>query len=213
MRVRYGDGDPLARILLPLAKLRCTRGGIRSASLALEVFGGNGYIEDWPMARQLRDAQCHTIWEGTENILALDVLRTMARDRAHEPLLAMIDGAAGGATHPLLRPVRELVDRARGQLVESMAQVAGASERAARLRAGRLANDMADVVQAALLLDHARWQLTEHGSARAAAVAAWFARTHLDPRGRWHPSIEAIALDHFDAVVGYAALAPESLTL
>ena len=44
--------------------------GSSAASQALEIFGGNGYMEDWPMARQLRDAQCHTIWEGTENICA-----------------------------------------------------------------------------------------------------------------------------------------------
>jgi acyl-CoA dehydrogenase len=68
-----GEGDPLVRILVPITKMRCTRGGVESASAALEVFGGNGYIENFPIARQLRDAQCHTLWEGTENILALDV--------------------------------------------------------------------------------------------------------------------------------------------
>ena len=69
-----GAADPesgrlVRRILIPLAKLRCTRVALQSATTALEVLGGNGYMEDWPMARQLRDAQCHTIWEGTENIL------------------------------------------------------------------------------------------------------------------------------------------------
>ena len=65
----------LYRILVPLAKFRCTRRGVELASQAVEMHGGNGYIENWPVARQLRDAQCHTIWEGTENIICLDVLR------------------------------------------------------------------------------------------------------------------------------------------
>jgi len=45
------------------------------ASIAVENFGGNGYIEDWPMERQLRDAQNHPIWEGTQLVLSMDVVR------------------------------------------------------------------------------------------------------------------------------------------
>ncbi|RME52344.1 MAG: DNA alkylation response protein, partial [Deltaproteobacteria bacterium] len=54
------EAGRLLRILTPLVKLRATRQGLTAASAALEVLGGNGYIENWPMARQLRDAQCHT---------------------------------------------------------------------------------------------------------------------------------------------------------
>ena len=75
------EGALLRRIAIPLAKLRTCRVGLESAMHALEVFGGNGYMEDWPVARQLRDAQCHTIWEGTENICAIDVRRAMRSDR------------------------------------------------------------------------------------------------------------------------------------
>jgi acyl-CoA dehydrogenase len=198
-----GEGDPLARILVPLTKIRCARGGIRSASLALEVFGGNGYIEDWPLARQLRDAQCHTIWEGTENVLALDVLRSMARHQAHEAILEMIGAAVDRATDPLLSGLRDRVARARAQLTESLGRVAGAGERAARLHAGRLANEMADVAQAAILLEEASWELSERGSARKAVVCAWFVRAHLEPRGRWHTGNEGIALELFEPLTRY----------
>jgi alkylation response protein AidB-like acyl-CoA dehydrogenase len=204
-----GDGDPLVRVLVPLTKMRCTRGGVRSASLALEIFGGNGYIEDWPLARQLRDAQCHTIWEGTKNILALDVMRTMARDASHKDLLAFVGSAIEGASHPLLRGPRESLERARAELAESLARVAGAAERAQRLHAGRLANQMADVAQAALLVEEASWELADRGDARKALVATWFARAHLDPRGRWHPGNEGIALDLFEPITRYEAVDPD----
>jgi len=69
---------------VPLAKVRATRDGLNAAIQGLELLGGNGYMEDWPMARQLRDAQCHTIWEGTENICCLDVRRAIQREAAHE---------------------------------------------------------------------------------------------------------------------------------
>src|SRR5207237_6795738 len=91
------EGRRLRRILVPLAKIRATREAISAASQALEVFGGNGYMEDWPMARQLRDAQCHTIWERTENILCLDVRRAKRSAGSHDALLARRDRALDSA--------------------------------------------------------------------------------------------------------------------
>ena len=54
---------------------------LRVASEGVEALGGNGYIEDWPMARVLRDAQVLPIWEGTTNILVLDAFRAIRRRR------------------------------------------------------------------------------------------------------------------------------------
>src|SRR5882757_2269088 len=57
------------RIAVPVTKLKVCRLGITMASDAIEIHGGNGYIETWPVARLLRDAQVNTIWEGADNIL------------------------------------------------------------------------------------------------------------------------------------------------
>lgn len=204
-----GHEDRLARILVPLVKMRCTRGGVECASAALEVFGGNGYIEDFPMARQLRDAQCHTLWEGTENILALDMLRASAREQAHTALLAFLDDAAAAATSPLLAGPRASLTRARGRLAENLARLAAAGQEVASLRARALANDAADLAQAAFLLREAQWELTARQSARKALVAAWYTRTRLDPHGRWHPGNERITLDLFDPLVRYEPIEPD----
>jgi acyl-CoA dehydrogenase len=207
-----GVGDVLPRLLVPLAKIRCTRGGVTSASLALEIFGGNGYIEDWPMARQLRDAQCHTIWEGAENILALDMLRSMARHATHAPLLELIGGAVERASHPALANLARTVRRASGELAELLGRLASGGEQVARLHARKLASEMSDVTQAALLLDEASTELAEHGSARKALVAAWFVRSHLEPRGRWHPGNQAIALELFEPMIRYEELPVDRAT-
>ncbi|HWM85372.1 MAG TPA: acyl-CoA dehydrogenase family protein [Kofleriaceae bacterium] len=204
-----GDGDRLARILVPITKMRCTRGGVESASAALEVFGGNGYIENFPLARQLRDAQCHTLWEGTENILALDMLRAAARDQAHTALLAMIGESVERAESPLLARSRDSVARAGARLAENLARLAAAGPEVAALRARLLANDAADVVQAALLLDEAQWELGSRNSARKAVVAAWFIRARLEPNGRWHPGNQGIALDLFEPLVRYEPIDPD----
>jgi alkylation response protein AidB-like acyl-CoA dehydrogenase len=73
------------RLITPLLKFRVCRDNIKVASGALEVRGGNGYIEDFANARLARDAQIGTIWEGTSNVNALDALtRGVKKERSHE---------------------------------------------------------------------------------------------------------------------------------
>src|SRR6201997_784452 len=81
------------RIAVPVTKLKVCRLGIAMASDAIEIHGGNGYIETWPVARLLRDAQVNTIWEGPDNILCLDVRRGIERSQAHRPLLERLHDA------------------------------------------------------------------------------------------------------------------------
>ena len=77
---------PLLRILTPLIKFRACRDARVVTGDAMEVRGGCGYIEDFPDARLVRDAHLGSIWEGTSNIVALDVLRAAAREGSLEAL-------------------------------------------------------------------------------------------------------------------------------
>ncbi|MDL4861012.1 acyl-CoA dehydrogenase family protein [Halomonas elongata] len=81
-RADAGDHEAakLIRILTPLIKFRSTRDARRVAGDGMEVRGGCGYIEEWSDARVLRDAHLGSIWEGTSNIVALDVIRSIRRE-------------------------------------------------------------------------------------------------------------------------------------
>jgi acyl-CoA dehydrogenase len=81
-RANQGDpeGEKLARIMTPLIKFRACRDARKVTGDAMEVRGGCGYIEEWSDARLLRDAHLGSIWEGTSNIVALDVMRAIARN-------------------------------------------------------------------------------------------------------------------------------------
>ena len=70
------------RILTPLIKFRTCRDARKVAGDTMEVRGGCGYIEEWSDARVLRDAHLGSIWEGTSNIVALDVARAARREDA-----------------------------------------------------------------------------------------------------------------------------------
>ncbi|HEX7025405.1 MAG TPA: acyl-CoA dehydrogenase family protein, partial [Gemmatimonadales bacterium] len=87
------DGG-LLRLLTPLAKLTTARQAVAVTSECLEAFGGAGYVEDTGIPRLLRDAQVLPIWEGTTNVLALDVVRAVVRDKAGLPLLDRLEQAA-----------------------------------------------------------------------------------------------------------------------
>lgn len=77
----------LTRILTPLLKYRSARDNVRVATGAMEVRGGNGYIEDWVNPRLVRDSHLGVLWEGTSNINSLDVVnRAVAKSGAHDTL-------------------------------------------------------------------------------------------------------------------------------
>src|SRR5258705_2400132 len=81
------EAESLLRILTPLLKFRACRDNIPVATGAVEVRGGNGYIEEWVHARLIRDAHVGVLWEGTSNINALDIVsRAVGKSHAHRTL-------------------------------------------------------------------------------------------------------------------------------
>src|SRR5690606_20849450 len=80
----FDDGDDklaqaYRRILTPAAKFWVCKRSIGALAECMEVWGGNGYMEDGPMARLYREAPVNSIWEGSGNVMCLDVLRALKR--------------------------------------------------------------------------------------------------------------------------------------
>jgi alkylation response protein AidB-like acyl-CoA dehydrogenase len=205
------DGEEarlLRRILVPLAKMKATRSAIGAASGALELFGGNGYMEDWPMARQLRDAQCHTIWEGTENILCIDVRRAMRGEGAHEALLGRVERSLDGASgHDRLAEAADAVASGLKEAREACDHMLTAADDLQLLHARRFSYLLGEVAAAGLLLDEAGYALARDGDARKAVVATRYARQRLAPqRARGILDDDRTAIDLFDQLVRYGSV-------
>ncbi|MCZ7415941.1 MULTISPECIES: acyl-CoA dehydrogenase family protein [unclassified Streptomyces] len=132
----------LLRLAVPAAKYWVTKRCTPTVGEALECLGGNGYVEESGMPRLLREAPLNSIWEGSGNVQALDVLRALQREPgALDAFLGEV-GAARGADHRLDAAVKDL-------LVE-LADLEGIEG-----RARRLVERMALVLQGALLVRHA----------------------------------------------------------
>ncbi len=135
------------RALIPLAKLTTAKQAVACASEALECFGGAGYVEDTGLPRLLRDAQVLPIWEGTTNVLSLDLLRAEAKDGAFSAVLADLSARAGrleagrieGRVVTAIREAVQALVASAGQAVQAGGDVLEASARKLALRTGHLA--------------------------------------------------------------------------
>ena len=113
---------------------------------AMECLGGNGYVEEAPLARYYREAPVNAIWEGSGNVMALDVLRVLGRAPGlFDEVLAGIDrdlGAGGRGTIGVLKAAMQVASTDEGSarlLTEQLALSAAAAE-LRRLGAGRIAD-------------------------------------------------------------------------
>jgi putative acyl-CoA dehydrogenase len=87
-----------ARLITPAAKFLVCKSAPQFVYEAMECLGGNGYVEDWPLARAYREAPVNAIWEGSGNVMALDVLR--AARRAPDAASAVLAGLAEACAVP-----------------------------------------------------------------------------------------------------------------
>lgn len=141
------------RIAVPAAKYWVTKRCTPVVGEALECLGGNGYVEESGMPRLLREAPLNSIWEGSGNVQALDVLRALQREpQALDAFLREV-GKARGADHRL--------DAAIKDLLTELADLEGIEA-----RARRLVERMALVLQGSLLV---RWAPPEVSDAFCAS--------------------------------------------
>jgi len=202
----------LMRLLVPIAKLRTARMAIDTASYAMEIQGGNGYVDDFVTNRLLRDAQVLPIWEGTENILSLDVLRALEREQAHEPFMDVMQDRLDSIDHPALDDAAEVVESEYQELTMALGELATADNDYAQLSAKRLSHYIFEVFTAGLLLEQAQKQLETESNARLAVVAERFVDRELrDREARGITGGDRLPLEQFDAVVRYASVDPETL--
>lgn len=85
------DEKLLLRLLTPIIKLLTAKRAVAHTSEVVEGFGGAGYIEDTEVPVLFRDAQVFSIWEGTTNVLSLDVLRVLSKPEVFKSYVLIIE--------------------------------------------------------------------------------------------------------------------------
>ena len=138
------DDRPLRRFATAVMKYWVCKRATPHAVEALECLGGNGYVEESPMPRLLRDAPLNGIWEGSGNVISLDVLRALAREpEGPTAFLAECERARGADRR---------LDAHIDALPATLAELAGPD---AQWLARRAIEDLALAFQGSLLVRHA----------------------------------------------------------
>jgi hypothetical protein len=173
------EAADLLRLAATVAKAATAKLAVASASEYVECFGGNGFIEDTGVPRLLRDAQVLPIWEGTTNVLALDVVRTLRAERSRSAFVGYLDHAvvsARATSDDSLTALAGQIEGVRHRMTTQWASMVDGDPGQARSR--ELALTMGHLLAAAALLEQASCGPTE-GRARAATVAEFWVRRRL----------------------------------
>jgi putative acyl-CoA dehydrogenase len=139
-----------ARAMTPVVKYWTCKIAPSLLYEAMECLGGNGYVEEGTLARQYREVPVNAIWEGSGNVMALDVLRVLRRGTGpFEDVLASIEkelGASGPGTTQVLRAAMDvaITDEGSARILTEQLALAAAAAELRRLGAGQIADAFAE---------------------------------------------------------------------
>jgi acyl-CoA dehydrogenase len=150
----------LVRVLTPLAKHTICKQARHVTGEAMEVRGGNGYIEDWINPRLLRDAHLGSIWEGSSNVIALDVLRCMRKEQAHQTLASAYAQRLNALDSPAVKPASQDLLARWNQLRTQGNQLADGDDFTAQASCAAYTDDVCRTVMATLLLEQASREIS-----------------------------------------------------
>lgn len=185
------DAYALLRILTPLIKFRACRDARQVTGDAMEVRGGCGYIEEWSDPRLVRDAHLGSIWEGTSNIVALDVIRAVKREGSLPVLRAHVEKLIADAT--------ELTPAFAAALRDTMARACALAETAAREGGDVLARQAASALYHCTSAAAMAWEASAGGSAARLRWAQLVLLHRVLPRDPLAP--DALPVDWHAALV------------
>jgi acyl-CoA dehydrogenase len=200
---RADAGDPLyaklMRIMTPLIKFRTCRDARKITGDGMEARGGSGYIEEWSDARVVRDAHLGSIWEGTSNVVALDVKRAIRREGSLEALRTYAAQLLGNSGIP--EQSRAALAKAHAGACAFAEIVANAPERENDVR--RMATALYNATSAIVLA----WEAARSENWRRLALAHLVLRHKLLPQDPLAASVDDSAL--VDRLIGHHAIDAE----
>ena len=170
---RTAADDEIARLrlLIPIAKLFTAKQAVAVASEALECFGGAGYVEDTGLPRLLRDAQVLSIWEGTTNVLSLDVLRAIEKTNGLRSFVTYAREQLEIVSIPIAGESITRVEEALSAIERFAAHAPGQGRAFVERHARSFAFAIARTASAILLLQYAHWANADARDDRAVTMA------------------------------------------
>jgi alkylation response protein AidB-like acyl-CoA dehydrogenase len=202
----------LIRIVTPLAKYWLTARARVVAGEAMNVRGGNGYIEEWVNARLVRDAYLGAIWEGSTNVVALDVQRAILRDGGFEALAALVQSRLDRVAQPHAKRWVEVVAATLADLRQRVVAWPSLDAAERELDARPVADTLYHALAGALLLAEGQGLWQERQNARKLLAGALYLKKWLRPPAPPASVFTARECALLPALVDWTPVAADALT-
>ncbi|KAF9437658.1 hypothetical protein BGZ76_011772 [Entomortierella beljakovae] len=185
---------PLLRFLTPILKVWSAKNAFAMSQEAMECFGGQGYMEETGLGRAMRDVLVNTIWEGTSNVLSLDVLRVLAETGGDALELfsqTIRDIIAPLKDQPQWANSTKSIDRSLQLISDRFVNYATLETRNILEASARgLTFAMADTFAGALLCQHSAWSQAKAKANPGNSVIASEAKVDLFASQRWCENLD-----------------------
>lgn len=158
------------RLLTPVLKLYTAKKAVGLVSEVVECFGGAGYCEDTGIPKLLRDTQTLAIWEGTTNVLSLDMLRSMEKENTFPNFIYDVRGRLERVKNKKLNESKAHIDKALKKLEVFAGKAMKKGPEYMQLNARKFAFSVARIFTASLLLEFAQANANKQS---IADVEAW----------------------------------------
>ena len=212
-RADAGSAPDLAllRALTPLVKYWITLRARVVAGEAMNVRGGNGYVDEWPNARLLRDSYLGAIWEGSSNVVALDVQRAILRDGGLPALARLIGERLARVVEPMAKPWADVVAATLGDIEGAVAQWPKAEPAIRDLEARPIAEALYHALAVSLLLGEGQALFDQRQDARKFLVGALYAKRWLRSAAPGRAIFTAQDLASLEALIDWQPVSGQAL--
>ena len=205
------EAGRLLRLVTPVAKAWTTARARVVASEAMNVRGGNGYVEEWVNARLLRDAYLGAIWEGSTNVVALDVQRAIVKDGCLTPFVGFVGARLESVQERAAKPAADLVRTALADVQQRAAAWPRRDVADRELEARTVAETLYHALATALLLEEGQTLRQRRGDFRKLLVGALYARRWLAPATPGVPPFSSRTLAQLGRLVDWQPIAADAL--
>ncbi|SDY60181.1 acyl-CoA dehydrogenase family protein [Thermoactinomyces sp. DSM 45892] len=194
----------LLRCLLAMAKVKCSEQSVLHAKEALEMHGGNGYIEEYVTPRLLRDAQVNTVWEGSTNIMALEFWKNMFRNQSDSNQNILLSFLSHGLNEASLLAYTEEQEIIRQELQKVRSQfdyLAQADPVTQQAHALHFLKSVTQLTCAILLMQQAEYGWKQDHETRMIKVAKYYCNRTYRPSQYDIGSSCIPSVEYFDEIV------------
>ena len=198
-RVEHGDADEEARaalrLMTALVKLTTGKQVVAVSTEAIECFGGAGYVEDTGLPAIVRDSQVLPIWEGTTNVLSLELLKACGDGAPLALLRRRIASCARACQDARLVAAVSIAGTAADRALAWHRSAAASGRAALEAHARGFALTLGRAMALALLCEHAQWSLDNEQDGRARAAALAFSASRITQLDGIEPDDAALLAD------------------